>query len=820
MQTFPMVRTGSRHPFRLLVLTGLLLACIGPLRALEPDCSRHHADHPVRISALHGDVLAAEWGGGDGQRLRVEFSLTGKQSLLRSIAAAPTLQAPFVTLAKDVDVQYRLTIGSRKTGLTWYYTFFDNVDTTTPRPETYPAQLMPTAVRVEDDGSHRVRITFNGLKAGCFSGDLVVHIYDGSPLLHFQASMGTMQPWCAYLYEVLVRGPFTGITYRDTEGKPVTVSAADQPAEAKPLKVRYRTVIGSLDGGAVAVFPPPHAGFYPTDRSDNFGFVQAGRGLIGTHMDDHQDTWRPWIDAPRGRTQVMDTFLLLSPGAPERALESVLRYTNGDVFKALPGCLTMVEHFHAALTAARMKDGNTGQAETFRTAMMDHGVNLVQLMEFHGDGHPDDTGDLRLQELKGMFDMCRDLTVPDRFLFLPGEEYNNFSKPGFHWAYLFPRPVYFQRAAAKDTPFNSKQDPYGTVYQVRNAEEMLAVLRAEKGLAWVSHPRIKNSCMSPDNMLASAWYQDDCWQAGDWKAMPADLSYDHLGFRSLTLMDDTAQWGFRKSMLGEVDTFLLNPTHEIYLHLNANYLRLPKFPRADDWSGVLDCVRRGDFFTTTGEVLIHDWQAGTKGVTAELEWYFPPAFARIVWGDAAGIHRKNLPLVDEREAGRRRFTWDQDLSTANWVRFEAWDVARNGAFTQPFWFREPAKPAQLTGAVTRFTLVDAELGLPVPGAENLTDGAVLDLARLPKQFVIQAHTNPLVVGSVALTVDDGKPTVMNAWPYASGAEQLKDPSRSPVFRYAPMPLPPGRHTLTATPWTGRNGTGTAGQTRTLTLTLR
>lgn len=799
----------------------LVIACcaVALLPALEPDGTGHRADHPVRIQMPGDGLLAAEWGSGDGQRFRVEFATAPGRPLLRSIAAAPAATAPMATLATDVDCRFRLTIGSRKQGLAWYHTFFDRVDLNQPAPVVHEARLTCTAVRVEDDGPCRVRIVFAGFAAGAFSGDLVVRIHDGSPFLQIQAAMGTMQPWCAYLYELRLHGPFTGIAWRDPLGKPVTRTTADLSAEPQALAVRHRLLTAGLPGGgALAVFPPPHAGFYPTDRSDNVAFVQAGRGVIGTRMDERQDTWRPWIEAPRGRIQVMDGFVLLTPGTPEQALERALRYTNGDVFKRLPGRHTLVEHFHAALTVARMQDGDHRRAEAFRAAMMAHGVDLVHLMEFHGDGHPADTGERRLRELKGMFDLCRDTALPDRFLFIPGEEYNAFSRPACHWAYLFPRPVYFQKAAHGDQPFVSQQEPYGTVYRVRNAEEMLRVLQGEQGLAWVSHPRIKSSATSPDDMLDGAWYRDPCWQAGDWKAMPADLSHDHLGFRSFALMDDTARWGFRRSMLGEVDTFRLDPSHEIYLHLNVNYLRLPAFPRTDDWSAVVDCVRRGDFFTTTGEVLIHDWSASASGVAADLEWYFPPAFARVVWDDGAGVQRRTLPLTAERELGRRRFTWDLDLTAARWVRFEAWDVARNGAFTQPHWLREPAMPAQVPTAITRFALVDADLGLPVPGHEDLADGAVLDRTALPPRWTIQAHTDPLVVGAVSVVIDDGAPAVLEAWPYAPGTARTWDkPSRAFLYRYAPLALAPGRHVLTVTP---RSSGGQAGATRRLAINVR
>ena len=44
------------------------------------------------------------------------------------------------------------------------------------------------------------------------------------------------------------------------------------------------------------------------------------------------------------------------------------------------------------------------------------GIDAVHVAEFHGDGHPDDPGPLRLAELAAMFEECRRLstTSPSR----------------------------------------------------------------------------------------------------------------------------------------------------------------------------------------------------------------------------------------------------------------------------------------------------------------------------------------------------------------------------------------------------------------------
>ena len=71
------------------------------------------------------------------------------------------------------------------------------------------------------------------------------------------------------------------------------------------------------------------------------------------------------------------------------------------------------------------------------------GVEIVHLAEFHGDGHPQDPGPMRLPEMEAMFAECKRLSDGE-ILFLPGEEANiglgtaRAGKEAGHWMYLFP----------------------------------------------------------------------------------------------------------------------------------------------------------------------------------------------------------------------------------------------------------------------------------------------------------------------------------------------------------------------------------------------
>ena len=124
---------------------------------------------------------------------------------------------------------------------------------------------------------------------------------------------------------------------------------------------------------------------------------------------------------------------------------------------------------------------------------------------------------------------------------------------------------------------------------------MLRLLEGERGLAWTSHPRIKASSWTPDIFRHQDFYLSDRWLGAAWKAMPADLSHDQLGRRALDLLDDMANWGQKKYMPGEVDVFKIDHTHELYGHMNINYVRLDpdRLPRFDEsWQPVARCPPR------------------------------------------------------------------------------------------------------------------------------------------------------------------------------------------------------------------------------------
>ena len=99
---------------------------------------------------------------------------------------------------------------------------------------------------------------------------------------------------------------------------------------------------------------------------------------------------------------------------------------------------------------------------------------------------------------------------------------------------------------------------------------------------------------------------------------------------------------------------------------------MPRFDQ--DWSPILTAMRAGNFFVTSGEVLIRNFAVAGAGpqrtITAEIEWTFPLEFVEMVWGDGAATQRQIIPATDRLPFGSDRFRIPLD-------------AAGSGAFTQP-----------------------------------------------------------------------------------------------------------------------------------------
>jgi hypothetical protein len=699
----------------------LLLGLLGSVSAARAQPSRGAiavdltAYKPESGVALRQDDsrLRITWPITEGEHGLLVLQLNEKEPLIEELGIAPAADRPATPLLRNVNPVTFVTVGSRDLSQQGWNVFFDNPPR---RPhETFRAVCERKKVRVQSQG-RRSTIILDGLSAGPFRGDLRFTVYPGCRLVHAEAIVSTEKEACAILYDagLTIRTPDgKTIAWNDTNDQLERVPAGSQK-EAVPVAARHRAIFAEGEGGTVAVFAPPHQYLYPLDFADNFKLVWHGRGFqkqgddwgFGIRQPPEGDKrFVPWINAPPHTEQHLGVFYLLSRGRATEAVAEVRRFTHGDRFKKLDGHVTFTSHYHIEHTRdflQRQRQQKTDHVPQgldeppFVKTFKAHGVDIVHLAEFHFNHTPEITAQ-RLPLLKTLHSECRRLS-DERFLLLPGEEPN--VHLGGHWISLLPRPVYWLLHPKPGTPFEQNVEGLGTVYAVHNAQDVLRLMEKENGLMWTAHARTKSSYGFPDRYREQDFYRSDHFLGAAWKAMPADLSQPRLGVRVLDLFNDMANWGQRKYVLGEVDVFKVMPDYELYGHMNINYLKLDRIPRFDDgWQPVLDALRSGRFFVSTGEVLLPEFKVGGKesgqtlrlsgGATAEVEarveWTFPPAFAEVIWGSGDRVHRQRMDLSGGGAFSSKTLQTTVDLKGAKWVRFEVWDIAANGAFSQPVW---------------------------------------------------------------------------------------------------------------------------------------
>jgi hypothetical protein len=585
--------------------------------------------------------------------------------------------------------------------------FFDKVPL---KPhQSYKIDFNKKDIDVKSSGSRTV-ITLSGVEAPYFNGNLEITLYNGQPLFNVAAVISTQKDSTAILYDAGLVGkmPVKKVSYNDVDERLLTNNITS-PDTAQNVAVKYRTIIGTNDKGSIAVFPAPHQYFYPLDEAFNLKFVWYGNNYrqlldgygLGIRQELNGDKrFVPWFNAPPGTKQRLNFFCLLSTESTATLLGNVKRFTHNDSYKPLPGYKTMASHFHNEfIMSVVMKGKPVPDSPSFVKTFKRLGVNIVHLAEFHYTAHPKGPDEQRLAELKALFEQCNRLSSTN-FLLLPGEEPNEFF--GGHWLQFFPKPVYWVMDRKPGTPFETTDAEHGKVYHIGDKNDMLTLLKAENGFAWTAHARTKGSTGFPDAYKNEDFFLSDRFLGAAWKAMPADLSQPRLGKRVLDLMDDMNNWGLKKKVLSEADLFTIEPGNEMYAHMNVNYLKLNKQPEfKQGWQPVLDVLQQGKFFSTTGEVLIEDFQvnghstgetialhaSGQCNINFKINWTFPLNFAEIISGDGKQVYRKRINLDSTMAFGNQTINITENIKGRKWARLEVWDAAADGAFTQTVWFK-------------------------------------------------------------------------------------------------------------------------------------
>jgi hypothetical protein len=582
------------------------------------------------------------------------------------------------------------------------------------------ASFSTTSCSVKTDGAS-LAVTFPGLSMGIFAGDLRFTAYRGANLLRMDAVARTNEPWVAYKYEAGLNGLSTDltprVTWHDTGGHTQRYEFGGVKNDTiVPLKAANRVLVAEGKGGSLATFTPPHTFFFTREVDTNLGYVwyrkdAAGRFGIGIRQADREENPQyvenfALFNAPPGTWQKMGVYFYASPDAGEPTRQSVLAFTHGDTFKTVPGYKTMVNHFHLRFTDRVKASGSFDTPMQDLVAMKALGLNIIGLSDFHGDLHPNDPGPVRFKDQKDYAEATRRASDKD-FLVTPWEEPSAYF--GGHYNILFPKNVYWSKVRQPGQPFTENDPVYGTVYHTGSTDDVQKMLDAEGGYWYHAHPRTKGTTGYPDLIFDKSWTKNDRYLGVAFKpGMGMDLSEERMCdwrcFDTADTMNNLyANSGLRpKYIIADIDTYQKGPEDDLYANFPVSYLKLDKVPGPDeDWSPVLKALHNGDFFVTTGEILIKGYNvegaASRRTIAADVEWTFPLSFVEVVWGDGKKIDRQIISATDLGPFGTKHFAIPFDAAGKAWVRFAVWDSAGNGGFVEPTWL----KPATTTTSAGR-----------------------------------------------------------------------------------------------------------------------
>jgi hypothetical protein len=739
-----------------LFALALVLTSVAVAQNFSCDMASYRAQDGLHAAVSQGS-LEVSWTGERQEQLRARFAITNGQPVVRELAISHDGQ--WVVLGSGLSPEFQITSGKRRLseqqmaplrelGISFtpdvvdrekWNAFWDAplmVPGSPGKAMDMPrkadevkrawAKFQPTGCRVKTDGA-RLEVTFPGVDAGIFKGDLQYTVYRGSNLVRQELIAKTDEPSAAYKYVGGLKGfemtKCSVVEWRDVARAWQSYSfggAVNQ--DPVGLKARNRLGILQTCGGAIGFLPPSHKFFFAREIETNLGYVYYRKDgensfAIGVRQPDREEGYKPYgvsnevwnrrvgearndldnfalYNAPAGTLQRMPVYFYLSFTDVKATQDHIMAYTHDDVYKPMPGFKVLVSHFHFHLNEQLTDAGTMDQMPTWVPVFRSLGINAAILADFHSDSHPTDTGDVRLKEQKVYFEGCRRFSDYD-FLLIPGEEPDaNF---GGHYMFVFPKPVYFTHLRKPTTPpaqpYAENLPEWGKVYHTSSAATELKLLNDENGLVWQTHPRTKGSAGYPDATKDTDFFNSPRFIGGSYQSLPVDLSEKRIcEKRCLGLLDDMNNWSGAKYMLAEGDTYMKDPEDETYPQVVVNYVKLDRVPTFDQpWTPVLDALQHGNYFVTSGEVLFRGWSIQGGGehrfYDADVEWTFPPEFAELVWGDGKTTNREIISLTDMAPETSHHFHIPFDIDGKKWVRFAVWDSAGNGAFTQPVHFK-------------------------------------------------------------------------------------------------------------------------------------
>ena len=385
----------------------------------------------------------------------------------------------------------------------------------------------------------------------------------------------------------------------------------------------------------------------------------------------------------------MPVFFYVSPEPGQAAMQAALAFTREDRYKPLPGYQVMATHFHtSAVQRTREMGGLDAKLPDFE-AIRATGINIFAPIDGGGGGG---RGGDPLKGRADYYEIARRHSDKN-FLIMPNEEVFT-GILGGHIDLIESKPLFWLSERKAGQPLVDAHPTYGNVYHVGSPADMMEMVKRENVLIFMPHPRSKGSTGFPEAVKDTDHFKNEYYRGiGLRWGMGVDGSETRLcEYRCQALLDEMNNWVADlptplKYMQAISETYRKGPGDDIYANNPVNYVKLAALPGPDDRSSVVNAMKRGDYFWTSGEVLIPSYAVQGEGrqrtIAADVEWTFPLDFVEVVWGDGKKTDRHIIPAADLPAFGKHHYQIPFDATGKKWVRFAAWDVAGNGAMVQP-----------------------------------------------------------------------------------------------------------------------------------------
>jgi hypothetical protein len=449
------------------------------------------------------------------------------------------------------------------------------------------------------------------------------------------------------------------------------------------------------------------------DRSQNFALLSARPG-----------TW-----------QRMPVYFYASAEAAPQGIDSALAFTRGDHFKALPGYQVMATHFHMGLVRRARQAGGLDARVPDLEVMKAAGIKIVAPIDgggyvpgsagvddprwfkwtrglgaaLGGDAGPSEgeegggsgagKGKASADPFQAMatyYETAR-LQSNQDFVVMPNAEMlrGEVSRAlGGHSDVLVSHPTFWSQGRAAGQPLVENDPKHGKIYHLGNTADMMEMAHRENMLVYIPHPRSKGSAGFPDGMKDTAHFLDANYRGIGFRwGMGLDGSEQRLcEYRCLPLLDDMNNWVADKptppkyiQAISEV--YEQGYGDDIYANNPVNYVKIGTLPPPGEWGPIVNAMEHGEYFVTSGEVLIPSYSVEGAGnrrtIVADVQWTFPLEFVEVVWGDGQHTDRQIISATGLPAFGSHRFQIPFSADGKKWVRFAAWDSAGNGAMVQP-----------------------------------------------------------------------------------------------------------------------------------------